>query len=910
MLQGAASDKGKRQLAEYKAKNSPKSDTELVERGANGRQQTAAYQEFGTDDATLVQSSWASVAVGGDVTTMGKAFYTQLFQADHTLEQTLFRGSDMRAQATRLMEMIGAAVKLLGQPQLHAKLIELGERHTRYGVEAQHFPIVGSALFATLKEQLGGAFTDELAEAWRRTFMVFQISMLDGAASDKGRLQREEYRARHAEGGDVELVRSSWAALAAGGDLTDVGQSFYRILFEQDDTLAETLFKGADMEKQALSLIEMIAAAVDIVDQPALTPTLLSLGEGHTRYGVEAPHFPIVGRALLETLRRGLGGAFTPAAEAAWGRTFAMFQRTMLEGGATGKGRRQLQAYKNGAKPKTDVELVRGSWALVAAGGDLSKVGHLFYRNFFLDEATLETTLFMRSDMVKQAKALIEMLAAAVELLDDALLPDVLAQLGERHTKYGVEAPHYAIFERALLRTLHAGTGAAMTAEVEAAWVRTLAVIRDAMLSGAASERGKRQAAAYFRGTASGVPHARAQPISPPGSRPASARPPSQPSSRPPSQPTSNTSSRRGSARTTSMIPTPIVASSPTHAPPAPEPTEAELVQQSWALIATDDDLAAVANVFHATLFVMDANFEATLFHGVDVKTQATKLVEMVHFAVGVLGAPDTPKVLAQLGETHTRFGVGQQHYPMLGKALMSTLHKALGRAMTRAVEEAWLRAFQQLQTAMLKGASSAKGKRQLAEYRAKHHPEGSPETKLRRRPSETDVQLVRRAWAEVSENDFAPISAAMDREIAKRDGSLMRTVLSHVAPEARARKILEMIDAAVGMLDRPVVLVTVLVDLGETHTKYGVEAHHYPVVGQALQAALNTALGSAMKPTVAAAWSRTYGTIQNAMLQGAGSARGLQMAASFRARRTEVSPEVLAASRMGRKQSKKSISN
>ena len=111
------------------------------------------------------------------------------------------------------------------------------------------------------------------------------------------------------------LVQNSWQHLMPIRDLA--AELFYGKLFELDPTL-QWLFKG-DMKAQGGRLMSMIGVAVANLDRPeTLMPVLKGLGARHGTYGVKDQHYDTVAAALLDTLQRGLGEAFTPEVKAAW----------------------------------------------------------------------------------------------------------------------------------------------------------------------------------------------------------------------------------------------------------------------------------------------------------------------------------------------------------------------------------------------------------------------------------------------------------------------------------------------------------------------------------------------------------------------------------------------------------------
>ena len=126
----------------------------------------------------------------------------------------------------------------------------------------------------------------------------------------------------------VRLVRRSFEQLAPIAQ--QAAALFYRNLFRLDPSL-EALFKG-DMVQQGERLMKMIGTAVALLDEPArLVPALKALGARHVSYGVEEPHYAIVGQALIGTLEQGLGAAFGPPVRAAWIEVYGFIARTMID---------------------------------------------------------------------------------------------------------------------------------------------------------------------------------------------------------------------------------------------------------------------------------------------------------------------------------------------------------------------------------------------------------------------------------------------------------------------------------------------------------------------------------------------------------------------------------------------------
>lgn len=103
---------------------------------------------------------------------------------------------------------------------------------------------------------------------------------------------------------------------------------FYNRLFELAPEV-RPLFHG-DMTEQGRKLFQVIGYAVSSLDNPAvLLPAVKNLGSKHRTYGVQSYHYTVVGEALLWTLDKGLGDAFTPDVKTAWTTVYGLLSDTM-----------------------------------------------------------------------------------------------------------------------------------------------------------------------------------------------------------------------------------------------------------------------------------------------------------------------------------------------------------------------------------------------------------------------------------------------------------------------------------------------------------------------------------------------------------------------------------------------------
>jgi hemoglobin-like flavoprotein len=126
-----------------------------------------------------------------------------------------------------------------------------------------------------------------------------------------------------------QLVQSSFEQVRPIADVA--ATLFYGRLFDLDPNL-ERLFKG-DLHTQGRMLFQVMSVIVGGLDDlDELAPSIQALGKRHAGYGVEDHHYKTVGAALLWTLERGLGSAFTVEVKAAWSALYQLLEQTMKAG--------------------------------------------------------------------------------------------------------------------------------------------------------------------------------------------------------------------------------------------------------------------------------------------------------------------------------------------------------------------------------------------------------------------------------------------------------------------------------------------------------------------------------------------------------------------------------------------------
>lgn len=137
---------------------------------------------------------------------------------------------------------------------------------------------------------------------------------------------------------EISLVQESFRKVAPISD--QAAALFYARLFELDPSL-RTLFHGnmADQGRKLMQTLGFAVASLNRLDD--LVPVVRQLGLRQAGYEVREAHYETVGEALLWTLARGLGAAFTAEHQAAWAKAYWLLAETLKTGARDGLARLQ-----------------------------------------------------------------------------------------------------------------------------------------------------------------------------------------------------------------------------------------------------------------------------------------------------------------------------------------------------------------------------------------------------------------------------------------------------------------------------------------------------------------------------------------------------------------------------------------
>jgi hemoglobin-like flavoprotein len=125
----------------------------------------------------------------------------------------------------------------------------------------------------------------------------------------------------------IKLVQDSFAKVAPISEQAAV--IFYDRLFEVAPAV-KAMFP-TEMKEQRKKLMATLAVVVNgLGNLDSVLPAASALAKRHISYGAKPEHYPVVGGALLWTLEKGLGEAWTPAVADAWTAAYGTLSGFMI----------------------------------------------------------------------------------------------------------------------------------------------------------------------------------------------------------------------------------------------------------------------------------------------------------------------------------------------------------------------------------------------------------------------------------------------------------------------------------------------------------------------------------------------------------------------------------------------------
>jgi hemoglobin-like flavoprotein len=134
---------------------------------------------------------------------------------------------------------------------------------------------------------------------------------------------------------------------------------------------------------------------------------------------------------------------------------------------------------------------------------------------------------------------------------------------------------------------------------------------------------------------------------------------------------------------------------------------------------------------------------------------------------------------------------------------------------------------------------------------------------------TQKQTELVRSTWAMVAAMDHVAV------------GQLFYNHLFEIAPQVKpmfrnpideqSKKLFAMISYVISKLDKLETILSEVAKLAQRHTTYGVQPHHYSIVGEALLWTLEKGLAENWNEETRGAWIECYTILSNAMIASSG---------------------------------------
>ena len=115
-------------------------------------------------------------------------------------------------------------------------------------------------------------------------------------------------------------------------------------------------------------------------------------------------------------------------------------------------------------------------------------------------------------------------------------------------------------------------------------------------------------------------------------------------------------------------------------------PDQMRLVRQSFSAVKQRTD---AGQIFYGRLFAIAPELRP-MFKS-DINAQSAKFIDMLGVIIGLLHDPSSlSHTLAQLAHRHRGYGVRDEHFDVVGKALLLALADIMGPRFTPELNAAW----------------------------------------------------------------------------------------------------------------------------------------------------------------------------------------------------------------------------
>jgi len=202
----------------------------------------------------------------------------------------------------------------------------VGKTHARIGVQERYFSFMGEALMETLAQTLGPEkFSPEIEREWNIVYEALASNMIHAMNIEN-------------------KVLASWNKLKAVENYEEVAggllfQEMFRTCPETKmlfgfpldlDVESNVILESRRFKTHAKYFIDMIDRTMGMVKAKQVEEHMKELGDIHSEFGVKDEYFPIMGSALLHTLKIVLKDDFNDETKLAWEDVYGRLSSRMI----------------------------------------------------------------------------------------------------------------------------------------------------------------------------------------------------------------------------------------------------------------------------------------------------------------------------------------------------------------------------------------------------------------------------------------------------------------------------------------------------------------------------------------------------------------------------------------------------
>ncbi len=127
------------------------------------------------------------------------------------------------------------------------------------------------------------------------------------------------------------------------------------------------------------------------------------------------------------------------------------------------------------------------------------------------------------------------------------------------------------------------------------------------------------------------------------------------------------------------------------------------LIKNSWKVFRIIDT-SLVGDVFYSRLFLETPSLRSMFTN--KMSDQYSKLIDMLSYIVSkVDNLTEMDELLKELAVRHAAYGVRPSHYSIVGKTLLWTLEKGLGKDWNNELHDAWTLCYSHISHTMIRAA-------------------------------------------------------------------------------------------------------------------------------------------------------------------------------------------------------------